>query len=264
VKGKESNTIKIVAYLPDTNMHDGTDRLVKDAKDLVRSVMVAMKPRDSRERVFPYRSMKLKTLKLAVQRLVLVCPAQEAKEILKAEQYDYNAIINEKLAVLNEDTEVETPENSEDIQPAVADAAVEVGGSDAALAETDVDEDDLIDQLYALPAYWESVQGTCFHSDSLGSIVVNASLMLSTQDLSCRKTETKPCLEKDVASKTRERRYRMDIFTETDFTQTEPHLEKDVDSEIQENSEHMELVTKFNSEEEKNEELCRRLCVLRN
>ena len=50
----------------------------KDAKDLVRTVVVAIRPRDSREKSLPYKSKRMKTMKLAVQRLVLICPAQEA------------------------------------------------------------------------------------------------------------------------------------------------------------------------------------------
>ena len=53
----------------------------KDAKGLVRTVMVAMRPRDAREKSLPYKSKKLKNLKLAVQRLVLICPGIEARNI---------------------------------------------------------------------------------------------------------------------------------------------------------------------------------------
>ena len=58
-------------------------KVEKDAKELVRTVMVAMRPRDAREKLLPYKSKKLKNLKLAVQRLVLICPAIEARNILK-------------------------------------------------------------------------------------------------------------------------------------------------------------------------------------
>jgi hypothetical protein len=209
----------------------------KDAKGLVRTVMVAMRPRDSREKSLPYRSKKLKTLKLAVQRWVLVYPAQEEKDILKAEGaknlprkgVNYNAIIG-RLVVLSEEGGVETPEDPDETQP----ADVEVGEGAAALTGTDSEEDDLANQLYALPAYRESVQGMCSRSDSLVSIVVNPSLMLSAQDPSSRNTETKLHLEKDMASKT------------------------------QEKSDHLDIVTEIDSEEEEDDELCRRLCMLTN
>ena len=53
-----------------------------DVKGLVRTVIVAMRPRDAREKSLPYKSKKLKKLKMVVQRLVLVCPAIEATNIL--------------------------------------------------------------------------------------------------------------------------------------------------------------------------------------
>ena len=53
-----------------------------DHKGLVRTVTVGMRPRDSREKSLPYKSKKLKALRLAVQRLILICPAVEAKQLL--------------------------------------------------------------------------------------------------------------------------------------------------------------------------------------
>jgi len=53
-----------------------------DNKGLVRTVTVGMRPRDSREKSLPYKSKKLKALRLAVQRLILICPAVEAKKLL--------------------------------------------------------------------------------------------------------------------------------------------------------------------------------------
>ena len=58
------------------------DRGGEEPKDLVRTVEVAMRPRDSREKSLPYKSKKLKTMKLAVLRLVPICPAQEARDSL--------------------------------------------------------------------------------------------------------------------------------------------------------------------------------------
>ena len=86
-------------------------RICKVEKDLVRTVMVDMRPRDSREKSLPYKSKKMRTMKLAVQRLVLICPAQEAKDILKAKgaknlsgnRINYDAIINGKFVLLSEE-----------------------------------------------------------------------------------------------------------------------------------------------------------------
>jgi hypothetical protein len=39
----------------------------KDEKGLVRTVMMAMRPRYAREKSLPYKSNKVKNLKLAVQ-----------------------------------------------------------------------------------------------------------------------------------------------------------------------------------------------------
>ena len=79
----------------------------EDAKGLVRTVTIAMRPRDSREKSLPYKSKKLKNLRLAVQRLVLICPAKEAEEIIKADQASRrtqtNAIINGRMVILDEE-----------------------------------------------------------------------------------------------------------------------------------------------------------------
>jgi hypothetical protein len=134
--------------------------------------------------------------------------------------------------VLSEEGEVETPEDPDETQPVVADADDEVGEGAAASTGTDAEEDALTDQLYALPAYRESVQGMCSGSDSLGSIVVYPSLMLPAQDPTSRNTET------------------------------EQHQEKDVTNGTQEKTDHTDIITKKDSEEEESNKLCRRLCVL--
>jgi hypothetical protein len=124
------------------------------------------------------------------------------------------------------------------------------------------DADALANQLYTLPAYRESVQGMCSRSDSLGSIVVNPSLMFSVQDPSNRNTE--PELEKNVDSETQEKRDHTNIVTEIDSTETEPHLEKVVVSETKEKSDHMDIVTEFDSKDGESNKLCRRVYELRN
>ena len=54
-----------------------------DTKGLVGMVEVSMRPRDAIERTLPYKSKALKNLRLAVQRLVLICPADNTWKILK-------------------------------------------------------------------------------------------------------------------------------------------------------------------------------------
>ena len=78
--------------------------------------------------------------------------------------------------MLNEKGGVETPEEPDETKPTVAVAVDKV--VEGATDSTGTDADALTNQLYALPAYWESAQGMCSHSDSLGSIVVYPSLML--------------------------------------------------------------------------------------
>jgi hypothetical protein len=84
---------KTATSSPDPVMHDEEpDRLVKhqikeekDAKDLDMTVMVAMRPRDPSGMSLLYKSRRSRTMKLAVQILTPIGPAQEAKDILKAE-----------------------------------------------------------------------------------------------------------------------------------------------------------------------------------
>ena len=64
------------------------NRVETDDKGLVRTAWVLMRPRDSREKSFPYRSKKLVSLKVGIQRLVLICPAD-------------NGMINEVNQVTN-------------------------------------------------------------------------------------------------------------------------------------------------------------------
>ena len=59
------------------------EEVEKDAKGLVRTVTVGMRLRDSREKTLPYKSKKLKSLRLAIQRLILICSAKEVNELLE-------------------------------------------------------------------------------------------------------------------------------------------------------------------------------------
>ena len=57
----------------------------KDLKGLVRTVEVLMRPRDSREKSFPYKRMQMIKMKVPVQRLVLIEKSSRVQEILKAD-----------------------------------------------------------------------------------------------------------------------------------------------------------------------------------
>ena len=50
--------------------------VVTDLKGLVRTATVELRPRDSREKSLPYRSKDLMEMTVAIQRLVLICPAE--------------------------------------------------------------------------------------------------------------------------------------------------------------------------------------------
>ena len=52
-----------------------------DVQGIVRTVVVAMRPRDSREAVLPYKSKSLVHVVLPVQRLVLIHPAAELDKV---------------------------------------------------------------------------------------------------------------------------------------------------------------------------------------
>ena len=96
----------------------------EDAKGLVRTVTIAMRPRDSREKSLPYKSKKLKNLRMAVQRLVLICPAKNAKEMLVTNQATVktriNAVINGQMMVLDK-IKYDADEESVEERPAVPD-----------------------------------------------------------------------------------------------------------------------------------------------
>ena len=53
-----------------------------DAKGLVRTVRVLMRPRDKREKSLPYKSKKMTILELPIQRLVLICSAEDVEKEL--------------------------------------------------------------------------------------------------------------------------------------------------------------------------------------
>ena len=58
------------------------EKVETDDKGLVRTAWVLMRPRDSREKSLPYRSKKLISMKVGIQRLVLICPAEMVEEEL--------------------------------------------------------------------------------------------------------------------------------------------------------------------------------------
>ena len=74
-----------------------------DAKGLVRTAWVLMRPRDSREKTLPYCSKNLTTMKVGIQRLVLICPAEMVEEELKGEE-----------ATTSDSTAVTTGDSQED------------------------------------------------------------------------------------------------------------------------------------------------------
>ena len=73
-----------------------------DDKGLVRTVVVGMRPRDSREALLPYKSKKLVEVELPVQRLVLIHPAKELDSVAtpplnRDDPYDtvWNGVVSE-------------------------------------------------------------------------------------------------------------------------------------------------------------------------
>ena len=48
-----------------------------DEKGLVRTVAVAFRPPSSKEKSLPYTSKELKEMKVGLNRLVLICPADK-------------------------------------------------------------------------------------------------------------------------------------------------------------------------------------------
>ena len=49
----------------------------KDRDGLVRTVSVGMRPRDSREKVLPYKAKDLWITAVSAQRIVVICPVEE-------------------------------------------------------------------------------------------------------------------------------------------------------------------------------------------
>ena len=49
-------------------------------RDLVRTDRVLMRPKDSRKQSLPYKSKALVTLEVPIQRLVLICPAEQFRK----------------------------------------------------------------------------------------------------------------------------------------------------------------------------------------
>ena len=61
-------------------------QMIMDPKQLVRTVIVAMRPRNTREKSLPYKSKELKHLRVAVQSLALVTKQEQVEEVLKAKE----------------------------------------------------------------------------------------------------------------------------------------------------------------------------------
>ena len=53
------------------------DQVHPDSKGLVRTVTVLFRPLSSREKSLPYKSKELSQMKVGINRLVLICPAQQ-------------------------------------------------------------------------------------------------------------------------------------------------------------------------------------------
>ena len=103
-----------------------------DAKGLVRTVRVLMRPRDKREKALPYKSKNMITLELPVQRLVMICSAE---------------VVEKEIAGVSVDDKTSASTDDHDRVPVDADAATnadtgEVGNVPAVeTSESDEDRD---------------------------------------------------------------------------------------------------------------------------
>ena len=135
-----------------------------DAKGLVRTVIVGMRPRDSREKSLPYKSKKLKSLKLAIQRLILICPAKEVKELLDENEDEITGHATTVFIAAKPDWNklCESDDRAEYLED---DDAGDVGVPDG--VRPAVPDVQLLQAppLYALPAYRECRPGTCYESN---------------------------------------------------------------------------------------------------
>ena len=61
-------------------------QVIMHPKQLVRTVIVAMRPRNTREKSLPYKSKELKHLREAVQSLALVTKQEQVEEVLEAKE----------------------------------------------------------------------------------------------------------------------------------------------------------------------------------
>ena len=134
------------------------------AKGLVRTVTVGMRPRDSREKSLPYKSKKLKSLKLAIQRLILICPAKEVKELLDENEDEITGHATTVFIAAKPDWNklCESDDRAEYLED---DDAGDVGVPDG--VRPAVPDVQLLQAppLYALPAYRECRPGTCYESN---------------------------------------------------------------------------------------------------
>ena len=77
--------VKFASEIAQDNFRLG--RIVKvqvDKDNLVRTVSVAMRPRDSHEKVLPYRTKDLWISSVSAQRVVVICPVEEQHLIQEA------------------------------------------------------------------------------------------------------------------------------------------------------------------------------------
>ena len=87
-------------FKPDYRMGRGMEVQV-DNDQLVRTVVVGMRPRDSREKSLPYQSKNLYRVRLPVQRLVVIAPVDEIPEEMTAEVPEADVIADESLKTSN-------------------------------------------------------------------------------------------------------------------------------------------------------------------
>ena len=91
-----------------------------DAKGLVRTVRVLMRPRDKREKALPYKSKNMITLELPVQRLVMICSAE---------------VVEKEIAGVSVDDKMSASTDDHDRVPVDADAATNADAGEVDLQE---------------------------------------------------------------------------------------------------------------------------------
>ena len=171
------------------------EEVEKDAKGLVRTVTVGMRPRDSREKTLPYKSKKLKSLRLAIQRLILICSAHEVNELLEGNENEsvghaINALTTAKPDWNEPDDRVEylEDEDTEEI-------------TDPDVTRPAVPEAQQLQVLphYALLAHLESAPGTSYESNHGITIIDPVLNHKNIQDCVTRDCLVDEVIAKDLA-----------------------------------------------------------------